>query len=213
MKKLHLSESRGPWGRALREGAVGGTVASLLSTAFMAWMGQRQDRRPAAPINAVSHWIWPGKAQRQDRPSLKYTATGMAIHQGAGLFWGVLHARAWGMRPQAKRPVPALVGGLAAAATACFVDYKLTPKRLQPGYEARLSTGAMVGLYAAFGLGLALSSLAFEAARDEPEYGWDEPEPEPAAEEGLRSSSLQHSTATGSDAGKVYSTAMSSSSS
>lgn len=40
---------------------------------------------------------------------------------------------------------------------ACWVDYKLTPRRLQPGFEQRLSTPSMVAVYGSFALGLALA--------------------------------------------------------
>ncbi|MBE7941929.1 MULTISPECIES: hypothetical protein [Ramlibacter] len=166
---MHTHAHPGPWGQALRDGALGGTVASLCSAAAMVLLARREDRgQAAAPINAVSHWIWPHQAFREDRPSWKYTGTGLAIHQGAGLFWGVLHARAQALRPDAARqPLPALAGGLAAAALACFVDYKLTPQRLQPGYEARLSRGALALGYGAFGLGLGLSALLLARMRED----------------------------------------------
>jgi hypothetical protein len=47
----------------------------------------------------------------------------------------------------------------AMTAVAAFVDYQLTPKRLTPGFEAHLSKGAMVGVFAAFGAGLALGAI------------------------------------------------------
>lgn len=71
-----------------------------------------------------------------------------------------MHARAWGCRPQAKRPLAALAGGAAASALACFVDYRLTPQRLTPGFEHRLSSRAMFAVYACFALGLAIGSMA-----------------------------------------------------
>ena len=38
-----------------------------------------------------------------------------------------------------RHPVaPTLAAAAGATAVACFVDYKLTPHRLQPGYEMRL---------------------------------------------------------------------------
>jgi len=46
------------WKTALREGAVAGTVATFLSTALLAAIGQRENASAAAPVNAVSHWLW-----------------------------------------------------------------------------------------------------------------------------------------------------------
>jgi hypothetical protein len=48
-----------------------------------------------------------------------------------------------------------VVGAAAAVATlANIVDYKLTPKRLTPGFEKHLSRGSLALVYTAFGLGL-----------------------------------------------------------
>ena len=55
---------------------------------------------------------------------------------------------------RADDPNALLTAALLSSAVACFVDYQLTPQRLQPGFEKRLSTPSMVAVYAAFGLGL-----------------------------------------------------------
>jgi hypothetical protein len=44
-------------------------------------------------------------------------------------------------------------------AIASFVDYQLTPPRLRPGFETHLSRGELVGVFAAFGVGLALGAV------------------------------------------------------
>jgi len=146
------------WKRALREGAVAGTLASVLSTGYLVWAGRRHGV-PAAPVNAVSHWVFGDPALREDAPSARFTLTGALIHHGASVFWGVLHAKAWGCREQAKRPVPAVTGALVASGVACFVDYHLTPKRLSPGFEHRLTTREMMNEYAWVAVGLALGSM------------------------------------------------------
>jgi hypothetical protein len=149
-----------PWKQALREGAIAGTVGSLTSTAALALAGRRENGSTAAPLNAISHWFWDLRALTADRPSLRHTLTGYLIHHGASLFWGILHARAWGCRPEAKQLGSAMAGSVAAAAVACFVDYRLTPRRLTPGFEHRLSTGSMLAVYGLFALGLAAGSIA-----------------------------------------------------
>lgn len=149
------------WKQAFREGVVSGTLASLLSGAYLAFAGNRSSR-PAAPLNAVSHWFFGDRALRQDEPSVTYTLTGYLTHHAASVFWGVLHAKAWGSRPEAKSPLPAAVGAAAAAAVASFVDYELTPKRLTPGFEHKLGRPEMLNVYACFALGLMLGSLAMK---------------------------------------------------
>jgi hypothetical protein len=152
------------WKQAMREGLVSGSLASVFSALYLAWAGARRGV-PAAPVNAVSHWFFGDRSLRQDAPSLTYTLTGYLTHHGASLFWGVLHAKAWGTRAIAKQPLPAAAGALAAAGVACFVDYQLTPKRLTPGFEHRLARPDMTGVYACFALGLLVGSLAMRSRR------------------------------------------------
>jgi hypothetical protein len=154
------------WRPTLREGLIAGSVASALSVAALLVAGQKEPQRPAAPVNAISHWIWGDHALRQDEPTLRHTASGYLIHHVASVFWAVLHARAWGERPEAKRPLPALAGAVVTSGLACFVDFQMTPKRLTPGFEHRLSRPALAGVYACFAIGLALGSLL--AARGGP---------------------------------------------
>lgn len=146
------------WKQALREGVVAGSLASVFSAAYLAWAGNRRGE-PAAPLNAVSHWFFGNRALREDEPSLLYTAAGYVTHHLASIFWATLHAKAWGARPEAKQPLPALAGAVTAAAVASFVDYQLTPKRLTPGFEHRLGRPEMANVYACFALGMAIGSL------------------------------------------------------
>lgn len=153
------------WTQALREGTVAGSIASILSTVALVVAGRRENGRAAAPVNAISHWFWGAPALQEDRPSLRHTIAGYAVHHGASVFWGTLHARAWGCRPEAKQLIPAAVGAAGAAAVACFVDYRLTPERLTPGFQHRLSLGSMAAVYACFAVGLAMGSMAMAKPR------------------------------------------------
>jgi len=142
----------------LREGLVAGSLASILSAAYLGFAGGRRGE-PAAPLNAVSHWFFGNRSLREDEPSALYTLSGYVTHHCASIFWATLYAKAWGGRPEAKRPLPAAAGAIAAAGIASFVDYQLTPKRLTPGFEHRLGRPEMVNVYACFALGLALGNL------------------------------------------------------
>jgi hypothetical protein len=146
------------WKQALREGAVSGSLASLFSAAYLAWAGYRRGKA-AAPFNAVSHWFFGDRSLVQDEASWTYTASGYVTHHLASIFWGVLHAKAWGTRPEAKKPLPAVAGAVAAAGVACFVDYQMTPKRFTPGFEHRLARPEMGAVYACFALGLLAGTL------------------------------------------------------
>lgn len=146
------------WKQALREGVVAGSLASIFSAAYLAWAGGRRGE-PAAPLNAMSHWFFGNRAIREDEPDPVYTLAGYLNHHAASIFWATLHAKAWGGRPGAKQPLPALAGAVAAASVASFVDYQLTPKRLSPGFEYRLGKPEMMNVYACFALGLAVGSM------------------------------------------------------
>ena len=146
------------WKQALCEGSVSGSLAAMLSAAYLAWAG-RQRGVPAAPLNAVSHWLFGRAALESDDASLRYTLTGYLTHHCAAIFWGTLHAKLWRANQAHKEPVPALAGAAAASAVACFVDYQLTPKRLTPGFEHRLGKPELANVYVCFAIGLAVGTL------------------------------------------------------
>ena len=148
------------WSEAIRDGVVSGGVASAASTAVLAARGEQEDDSPFAPTNAISHWFWGDRAARHDEPSTRYTAVGYAIHHASATLWAVLYEKWFGDRAERGEILPALAGGAAVAGLACFVDYKLTPERLQPGFEKRLSTPSLFLVYATFGAALVARGLA-----------------------------------------------------
>jgi hypothetical protein len=147
------------WQQALREGALTGSLASLLSTAMLAALGARQAGGIAAPLNAVSHWVWGDESLRSDRPSWRHTLVGYLTQHAASVMWAVLYARVYGHRREAKQLPNALAGGIATSAVAYVVDYTVTPQRLTPGYERRLDGKGMFAVYAALALGFALGAV------------------------------------------------------
>ncbi|MDQ1920403.1 hypothetical protein [Massilia pseudoviolaceinigra] len=147
------------WKSATQRGLVSGATASLLSSAALAALGKATDGSSFGPTNAISHWIWGEKAARRDGPSLRYTLTGYLIHHASATFWAVLFERLMGRQLDRKDPVATLQAAAAASAVACFVDYQMTPERLKPGYEKRLSQPSLALVYGAFGLGLAAGAL------------------------------------------------------
>ena len=148
------------WSTVAQRGLVSGAASSIVSTAALAALGKLEAGSPYAPTNAVSHWIFGDKAARRNDPSFKHTLTGYLIHHASATFWAVLFERTLG-HVLNRRNVPAtLAAATATSAVACFVDYQLTPKRLHPGYEKRLSTPALALVYGAFALGLAAGAMA-----------------------------------------------------
>jgi len=131
---------------------AGGAIASLLSTIVLALAGRREAGSPYAPTNAVSHWLRGRPALSQDAPSWRHTALGYLIHHGSALMWAWLYAR-WQRRRQDQALLP-LLGTAAVSTLVGVVDFKVAPERLRPGFEHRLSTPALLVVYAAFGLAL-----------------------------------------------------------
>ena len=148
----------------MRRGLFSGSSASLLSTLALAAMGKRETGSLVAPTNAVSHWLWGDEAARHNAPSLRYTLVGYVIHHASATFWAVLFERLMGGRLDKKDLPTTLAASAAASAVACFTDYQLTPRRLHPGYEKRLSTPSLALVYGAFALGLAAGAMASRRA-------------------------------------------------
>jgi len=144
----------------MQRGLVSGAASSVVSTAALALLGRGEAGSAYAPTNAVSHWIWGDEAAQHDGFSLKYTITGYVIHHLSATFWSVLFERLAGEKLDHKDLRVTLAASAATSAIACFADYKLTPQRLQPGYEKRLSKKSLAGVYAAFAVGLALGAIA-----------------------------------------------------
>jgi len=165
MQRLLLDSSPdADWIPALREGLVGGTLAHVLSSAVLALAGRRETGSAVAPINAVSHWLWGEEALSADDADWKHTAVGYLTNHAATVFWAVLHAKLARQTPWAGTVPGAVLGGIATSAAASAIDYTVVPKRLTPGFEHRLSTASMVGVFAAIAAGVAIGALVM---RDE----------------------------------------------
>jgi hypothetical protein len=150
------------WPEAVRDGIVSGSIGSIATTAVLGRRGQRENGSAFAPTNAISHWFWGRHAENQNGPSLQCTLLGYAIHHASATLWAIFYEKWFGTKAEQKKIVPALAGGAAVAALACFVDYEVTPERLHPGYEKRLSTRSLFLLYGVFGIALTLRGLASE---------------------------------------------------
>lgn len=147
------------WNTALRQAVLPGALASVASTVALALCGRRESGSMFAGVNAVSHWLWGQRAVHQDGLSLRHTVAGYLIHHACSMFWATLFERSCS-RQLAKREAPRTVA-LAAAATAvaCTTDFQLTPPRLRPGFEQRLSRPSLALVYGAFCIGLAAGAV------------------------------------------------------
>jgi hypothetical protein len=148
-----MSKLRQILGRAL----IAGSVASVTSGAALALRGRSDTGGIYAPLNAPSHWIWGERAIWQGGPSLRHTATGFAIHHASSVFWAVQH-EAVHSRDPAKRVAAHLRDAALTTALAAWVDLRLVPDRLTPGFQRRLSGPSLLLVYGMFAFGLALGS-------------------------------------------------------
>lgn len=146
----------------LRALAAGG-CASVLSAAALMAAGRREAGSAAAPINAVSHWYWDREALHRQDEDIKHTVVGYATHHMAATFWAAGLAAYLHNRPRMAASGRLATACAATSAIACFVDFKLTPERLTPGYEHRVSRKSLAWTYLAFAVGLVVGCAAVDA--------------------------------------------------
>jgi hypothetical protein len=144
------------WATAARRALISGSIASVLSTAMLAACGRLENANASGPVNGPSQWLWGRRAARARQPSIRHTLVGHAVHHVCACGWALLHERCFGAA--ADEPARARLGKAAAtAALASFVDYRVAPKRFQPGFDLHLSKPSLFAAYAAFALGLAIA--------------------------------------------------------
>ncbi|MFL9711420.1 hypothetical protein [Methylobacillus sp. Pita1] len=142
-----------------RRGLSTGTYASVSSALALAICGKLENGAYAAPINAISHWVWGDDAARHDGADVTHTVLGYTIHHASATFWALIYEHATRSR-QEGNALQLYADAAVIAALACYVDYHLTPRSLRPGYEMRLSRLSLLAVYAAFAFGLARQKLA-----------------------------------------------------
>ena len=146
------------WIDALVRALVSGTVASVLSTIALVARGKAELDDPIAPLNGPSQWVFGKHAAWQPGFRFPHTVVGYLIHHAMSVFWATLFEK-WGRRiPVPGRTAIALIPAAVTSAAACAVDYRLTPERLTPGFEKRLSRKSLALVYVAFAIGLAAAS-------------------------------------------------------
>jgi hypothetical protein len=142
----------------IRRAAASGTVAGLCAAGAAAYGARREGTTACAPINAVTHCLWPRRAVRERGFSVRHTLLGLSIHQAAAIFWALLFERIVPRSPR-EHALAVLAVAAGTAATAYCVDYHVVPKRLTPGFEAHLGGRSMTRVYVGIALGLAAVAL------------------------------------------------------
>ena len=149
---------------------VSGTAAGSAAAVTAAARATNDGSTPYAPLNAVTHCLWPRRAFTETGLSARFTLTGLTIHQASAIFWGVLFEGLldrWQCHVNRKpRVVEVAATAATTAAIAYAVDYHAVPSRLTPGFEAHLSQRSMFYVYAALAAGFAAAALC-RGSRDE----------------------------------------------
>lgn len=137
----------------------GGALAGAVSALVLAWRGRLDNGAAPSGVNPPSHWIWGDPGIHQDGVSLRYTAVGLAVHQASSMLWSSIYGL---VRQRQRRPGVASTLSDAAAVTAlaAWVDLKVVPHRLTPGFQERLSKRSLTWVYGSFAAGLAVAGLA-----------------------------------------------------
>ena len=147
------------WKRAARQALISGTTSSVLSTVAMVVAGAIENRAPAGPVNGPSQWIFGRRAARHRSFKPVYTVAGFLIHHATATGWALLHELVFGRRKAEQTPARRLRNAAITATVANVVDYQLTPRRLQPGFDAQLSRKSLLAIYAAFAVGLTVYEM------------------------------------------------------
>lgn len=152
------------WKRSARSVASIAACSAVGTTVATALCGLVETGTAAAPLNAVSHIVWGDKATRRNRWSVKYTAVGIAVNAAAMVSWAAAHAVLFGASSRRLAPEAALQRGIALSALAYGVDYAVVPRRLTPGFEARLSGPSLLTIYATLAVSIAVGELLVRRA-------------------------------------------------
>jgi hypothetical protein len=148
----------------LRSTAACGSSASVLSAVVLAVCSKLEQRSFAGGLNGPSQWVWGRRGGYAREASLKHTVVGYLIHHASSTLWAALYVKLFGA-PRSKSATRILAEATVVGAAAYIVDYKLTPRRLEPGFDKHMGASSMVAVYAGFALGLAATTLLSRRTR------------------------------------------------
>ncbi|HEX7934891.1 MAG TPA: hypothetical protein VF573_17695 [Paraburkholderia sp.] len=159
--------------RPLKDIVLPGIVAGVLSTLALGACARLAGKRSAAPISAVSHWVWPEEVNQTAHPCARHIVTGLSIHHLMSIGWAAVNAYTLAAIQEAVEPCRdsraehrrrvALASGLTLFAA--FSDYVIVPKRFTPGFEFHLRVPQIAVAYVAFGTGLVTPFVVKEWCR------------------------------------------------
>lgn len=131
-------------------------VSSAATTAALCGFSSKDTGSSAAALNAVSHILWGDKAAKHNQWDVRHTLAGTLLNAGAmGMWSGVL-----AFFPQPRSLFGAVRNATLVSGLAYVTDYHVVPRRLNPGFEQRLSSKSLFGTYAVLAAALAVSDFA-----------------------------------------------------
>jgi hypothetical protein len=151
------------WNQSLGDAAIVGSVGSLASAAALALGARREGVPVSEAMNAPAHMPFGDRALAERDPSLFWTGTGFAVHHGSAIFWALIRDRL--QTRLGAGAGPSLANTAFVTALSALVDLKLMPPRLRPGFERKVSSTTLVGVYTALGIGMAVASRMLERRR------------------------------------------------
>jgi hypothetical protein len=159
MAKQSIVHRGRDWNDALRKATQSGAIAAATVSTTVAVAGVRDSGNAVAPANATSHIAWGESAAAVESVDAKHTLVGMVLNAGACVFWATFYEKWFGRAAERGEVGTALLGGAAVAAVAYVTDYHFVPKRLTPGWEARISPRSVAAAYVVLALSLPLRGL------------------------------------------------------
>jgi len=100
--------------------------------------------------------VWGDKATKYDDWDVRHTLVGALLNAGAMGFWSAVQT----LLPEPRSLFGAARNATIVTAVAYATDYHLVPRRLNPGFEQRLSRKSLFGAYAILAASLAGSAFA-----------------------------------------------------
>lgn len=159
MARQLIASRNEDWSHALRNATQSGAIAAGTVSAAVAWAGARDSGSAVAPVNATSHIVWGESAGAVESVDAKHTLLGMALNAGACVFWATFYEKWFGRAAERGDVGTAMLGGAVVATAAYVTDYHVVPKRLTPGWEARISPRSLAAAYVVLALSLPLRGL------------------------------------------------------
>jgi hypothetical protein len=145
------------WRNAFERAWVSGSLASALSAVALASCGKLERNAPAGPLNGPSQWIWGERSAYRRRASWR-TLVGYGIHHAVSIGWATVYEKHVARLTEGRSLPVRVLGAGGSAAVACAVDYGVAKGRLQPGFEKQLSRKSLAVVYAAFAIGLLITT-------------------------------------------------------